>query len=268
MKAIYLLVFSLIGCLTKLSVAQTDLAKAWEQAQKEVHLGQYPAATQALFQSPLDHPDYFYNLGTLFALQGQLPLALAYLERAAQDHSLDPQIQYQIRAVEERLHLPARQLSFLDRLSLDEIRSFLGILSLLFLVSAGRSLLKTRQLLHPFRQPAPLLLLLACLFSFSFYQFERWSNEHPLAIPLQTILLRSGPGEHFSSLQTLQAGSRVRLLKTASQEGWRQVREIRSSQRGWVQESSLLQVSDIRATQSHTDLPPHWKSSHLEGEKS
>lgn len=192
----------------------------------------------------------FYNLGTL-ALSLQKPgEALAYLERAKALDPFDADTAQNLKIARDQTALalgsalkldPASHWSesLADRVSLEEIRGVLGAIGLLTVFFWFRSYRKHRRFLRVFWEAPGLLGLSAAILTLGLYICDRRAEAYPPAIALERVTLRSGPGDGYLAMGTLEPGVRVRIEDQNPNAGWIQVR-YGPDQVAWVTTGSLL----------------------------
>ena len=258
---------------------------AWEAAKNLYDSQKFQDSLIALQGKPLDNANYYYNLGTSYYKLTQIGPAIAYLEKANRLRPHDSDTRYNLSIARaalgqtigvDKLDPASNGLDQLAaQLSLDEVRVLLGFFGMLVLLVWLRTYLKTRSLRKVFMTPhlraragegqsgasfAPMtplaiaglvgLLLISCIFG-----LEKWASTTPAAVSLHRHSVRSGPGERYSELAKLEAGTQLRILPTSSEastdlsstgqdtpgktETWQQVRYSHDGI-GWVKMSSLL----------------------------
>ena len=232
----------------------------WNEAKIRYDQHEYSEALQALLNHPKDNSAYHYNLGNIYFRLGKGGAALAHLEKANRMHPHEPDIQYNLTLVRSSLSkLNSSQTldsasnwveQMADRLSLDEIRTALGLLGWGVALLWVRAYLKTRTVRRAFLRPSGLFPFLGFLIFAGVYGIQRWGNSCPPAISLQQQSIRSGPGEDYLELATAYEGSKVRILGTSSEESassastpqiWRQVRYSQDGV-GWIKDDYLLML--------------------------
>jgi tetratricopeptide (TPR) repeat protein len=234
----------------------------WETAKNLYDSQRFQETLDALHAKPLDNANYYYNLGTVYYKLTQLGPAIANLEKANRLRLHDSDIKYNLAIAKAVLgqaigpdkldpaSTPLEQLA--DQISLDEVRTLLGFLGLLVLVVWIRAYLNTRSIRKIFTTSLGNIGLAVFILTTCIFGLERWSSSSPPAVSIQRHSVRSGPGEHFSELARLEAGSKLRLLPTLTEassdlsisdpgkaETWQQVRYSHEGI-GWVKISSLL----------------------------
>ena len=226
----------------------------WQEAQSFYDQGKYEDALKTLKENPSETGSYYYNLGSVFLKLSRPGPAVAYLERANRVQPHDSSIQQNLKIAKSALaqligndHLdPASSglESFVDRVSLDEVRGGLGLLGFILILFWFRAYVKLRSLRKTILQPAGFLTLISLGLMISLYAAERIAENHPAAICVEREVIRSGPGDRYLELAQAEPGVKVRLLgpnETAdnSHEIWEQVR-YSSSGIGWIKSDGLL----------------------------
>jgi len=227
----------------------------WAEAQGFYKSHEFDRALEVFKSHPREGDStYFYNLGTTYYHLNQPGLALAYLEKANRLSPHDPDTQYNLnqarlllekRIAQNQLDPASSVLEQLaDRISLDEARATLGLLTLLVTLVWMRTYLKTRNLKSTIFQPSGYIGISALILCLSIYAIQRWAQSTPPAMILEQQVLRSGPGSQFMELGNVTPGVKVRLLhQTAIEEGsqtlWHQIRFSGNSV-GWIKSSALL----------------------------
>jgi tetratricopeptide (TPR) repeat protein len=247
------------GFILAIAIAPAHAAKtpwgSWEQAKSLFDSGKYEEALESLKSHPSDEASYFYNLGTIYNKIGRVGTGVAYLEKANRLEPHDPAIQRNLSLARVELgrlighdHLdPASTWSerIADQVSLDEIRSTLGLLGSITLILWIRAYLRTRRLRKTLLQPAGVCAFIGFLITAGLYAMDRMAEAHPPAICIERQVVRSGPGNHFLELSQVEAGAKLRVLgpeaaaEGAPTEQWRQVRFSQDGI-GWVRVASLL----------------------------
>lgn len=257
--------------LSSLAPAQASEWGPWEDARALYDAGNYAGALEALKSRPVfDSPSYFYNLGSVYFRMGELGSAMAYLEKAKRMNPQDPDIGHNLELVRQALTAKAG-ISRLDpasnwaeaaadHLPLEPVGGTVALILFLALVLSIRNYRKTRSsntagtpraaLVHALTRRSGLVSLFALLAMGGLVAVESLGESAPPAVLLTSQVVRSGPGERFLDLATLQAGVKVRLTGRVTQESnapegngqaelWRQVR-YGADAVGWIKGSSLL----------------------------
>jgi tetratricopeptide (TPR) repeat protein len=232
----------------------------WQEAKNFYEAGDYEAALQVFKAHPREGSSYYFNLGTLYSRLHRWGEAIAHLEKANKLHPHDPDIQFNLAFVRNELsqQLGSEKLDpasswveeLADRVSLDEVRATLGLLGVIVLALWIQAYWKTRDLKHAIIQPSGIIGLFCFFITLGIYGIQRWADEHPPAICLNHLVIRSGPGNHFLELSQLNAGTKVRLLGPSAPEAiqgsnspqsevWKQIR-YSAEGIGWIPASSLL----------------------------
>ncbi len=230
----------------------------WLRAKSSYDSQKYEDALEVFKEHPKDDASYHYNLGTVYFKLGKFGASLAHLEKANRMHPHDSDIQHNLSLVRNRLTQlmgadkldPASTLpeQIADRLSLDEIRTALGLLGMIAVILWIRNYLKTHSLKNAILSPTGLFALTGFIVAAGVYGIQRWADAYPPAICLQKEPIRSGPGEHYIELSQTEEGSKLRLLGPTAQdsssvqnesETWHQVR-YSGDGIGWVKSSCLL----------------------------
>jgi hypothetical protein len=171
------------------------------------------------------------------------------LEKANKRHPHDPTIQKNLRLAQASLAQtlgkdrldPASSFleSLADPLSLEEIRTAIGVICLILAILWLRAYSRSRSLRRTLLQPAGMLGLVGLSLMIAIYGIQRNADASPPAFLVERQTVRSGPGEHFLDLGTVEAGVKVRLTGSSAAPDWKQVRYSGESV-GWVPGSSLL----------------------------
>lgn len=227
----------------------------WKDAKSFYDVGKYEDALRALQQHPQESASYYYNLGTLFFQNGNLGQSVGYLEKANRLNPHDPDTQYHLsiarsalgRALGEDKVDPASSWleGLADRISLEEVRTTLGLLAMIVILLWIRAYWATRNIKAALFKISGLLGILGFSITAGIYGIQRWANSCPPAISLERLSVRSGPGEHYLELSQIEAGAKLRLLGPAAQAGqgetWKQVRFSQDGI-GWAKAGSLLEL--------------------------
>lgn len=239
----------------------------WEGAKNLFDSQRFQEALQALQEKPLESPNYYYNLGTVYYKLTQIGPAIAYLEKANRLRPRDSDIQHNLSIARtvlgqaigvDKMDPASNALEQLaDQISLDEVRALMGFFGMAFLLVWLRAYLTTRSIRKVFTTPLGNIGLAGLILTSCIFGLEKWSSTTPPAISIQRHSVRSGPGEHYSELAKLEPGSKVRLLSTSTESStdlpgtansgktqaepvtWQQVRFTQQGV-GWVKISSLL----------------------------
>ena len=228
----------------------------WQEARKDYDSGNYEQALFAFQTHPADDANYHYNLGTLYYRMIRYGHALAHLEKANLLQPHDSDIQYNLSQVQSKLGQilgvenldPAsswlEKLS--DRLSLQEIRTALGLLGIILVMTWLHGYRKVKDLTKTLLRPAALISLAAFSTTASIYGLQRFTATASPSYCTSSQVVRSGPGEHFLELARLKEGMKLRLLsQSVSAQGhlelWSQVRYSQDGI-GWVKASGLLSL--------------------------
>lgn len=219
----------------------------WQEATRLAEAGKYSEALQAFKTHPGESAQYFYNIGTLHDRLGQPGLAVAYLSKANRLHPHDPETQHNLQIAQaslgkligkDRLDPASSGLEAMaDRVSLGEVRGALGLLGLIVAGLWLRAYLRTRSLKRTLLQPSGLIGLIGFAITVGLYAAERLAEAHPPAYAIDRLTIRSGPGDQFAQLATIEAGVKIRLM--GESKAWRQIRYSQDGI-GWVPTSSLL----------------------------
>ena len=220
----------------------------WNQA-KQLHDTQhFDEALKELQTHPQDNASYYYNVGTLFLQLKKPSKAIAYLEKAYRLQPHDPEIQANLALAKEEVGfiLGSDQLdpasSWIekmgDHIPAAEAQGAVALLSLVFIGVWIRTYLKIRNLKRFISQPATLICLIGLLITSTVFGLQKWAEARPIAVSIDLMIIRSGPGEHYVQLGQIQPGTKIRLLSSA-EDSWIQVR-YSSDEIGWVKMSGLL----------------------------
>ena len=243
----------------------------WQEAKTNYDTQKFQEALKAFQEHPKNDASYHYNLGAVYYRLGKMGAALGHFEKANRMSPHDPDIQYNLSLVKNQLSrsIGAEKLDpastwveeISDRLSLDEVRTAIGLLGLILVLLWTKTYLSTQTLKTALLNPKSLLALAGFIVSSSVYGIQRWGDSCPPAILLQKQTIRSGPGDHFIELAQTDEGSKLRILgpsattagsppagnvtgdPTQQPEGGSEVwRQVRYSQEGigWIRASSLL----------------------------
>jgi tetratricopeptide (TPR) repeat protein len=239
--------------------AQKPIPTEWKQFQTLYGQGKYQEGLSVLLTLASqfhDDPTYYYNLGTTYLQVNQLGLALAYLEKANRLWPHQTHIQSNLLEVQKKLQIrsknaPSEPLGetltlfeqIADRLSLDELRTALGLFGFIVLALWSKAYWTHRNLRQTLVHPVRLLCMAGFILTFSLYLLQQSVMTHPPSICIMTQIIKSGPGEHFVNVTSLEEGAKVRLLgpeKIASNhEIWKQIR-YSATGIGWARASHLL----------------------------
>ncbi len=229
----------------------------WKEAKTLYDEQKFESSLAAFLENPQENASYHYNLGAVYFRLKKLGASLAHFEKANRMHPHDADTQYNLSLVRNSLKqtLSSDQLDpasdwfelIADRLSLEEVRTALGLLGLITTLVWIRVYYKTRDFKKTILHPTALLALAGCIASASVYGLQRLTHSSPPAICIQRESIRSGPGEHYLELVQIEEGVKVRLLgpsmKTtqphSSDELWHQIRYSEEGI-GWMKNSSIL----------------------------
>ncbi|MEO5971220.1 MAG: hypothetical protein ABIQ95_14930 [Bdellovibrionia bacterium] len=237
----------------------------WETARNLYDSQRFQDALEALQTKPLDNANYYYNLGTIQYKLTQLGPAIAHLEKANRLRPHDSDIRYNLSLARsvlgqaigaDKLDPASNALEQLaDQVSLDEVRFLLGLLGMLVLLAWLRAYLNTRSIRKMFMTPLGNIGLAGFILTTCIFGLQKWASTAPPAVSIQRHSVRSGPGERYSELARLEAGTKLRLLPTSTESStelstnlqgsqekrdtWQQVRYSHEGI-GWVKISSLL----------------------------
>lgn len=222
----------------------------WQDARTLYEQGKFEDAFKALSAQPSTDAFYFYNLGTIAYRLGRTGAALGYFEKANRLKSHDPDIRHNLEAVKADLSrtLGTEKLdpasswaeNLADHVSLEELRGVLGLMGLILSFFWIQIYRKSRSLRPTLLHPAGLIgsAMLAVLIGL--YGLEIQANSHSPAVALLRETIRSGPGDTFVQLSTVEAGTKVRLLGPST-NSWFQVRFSRDGV-GWIPAASLVVI--------------------------
>jgi len=230
----------------------------WQDARQLYQSGKFDEAFQSLSSQPGGNdPVYYYNLGTIAYRQGRTGAALGYFEKANRLKRHDPDIYHNLELARTDLEKtlgpgkldPASSWTetLADQVSLEEIRGVLGAILLILAVFWIRTYWKNRDLKQTLLRPAALIGALALALVGGLYWTETLASSRSPAIALSRQPIRSGPGESYVELSAVDAGTKVRLLGTASSgdsqgsEAWLQIR-FSSDGIGWVKAKDFLVI--------------------------
>jgi len=231
-----------------------DQAAAYAALHADFDSGNFALALQQLQSHPEDNAVYYYNLGTTLLKLKRVGQATAYLEKANRIQPHDLAIQQNLQLARgalsqaigpDRLDPASTWLETLaDHLRLDEIRGAFGLVGFVIALFWIRCYLKTRKLSETLLKPAGLLGIGALAITACLYSLERVSGANPVAICLEQISIRSGPGNTYVEVAEAPAGEKLRALGPTVSSGttpelWRQVR-YSSDGIGWVPASDVL----------------------------
>ena len=238
-----------------IDVNSQQSAQDWKNAQDTYKAGKLEDSLRLFMQNPSGDASYYYNLGTINFKLGHYGLAVAYLEKANRQRPHDPDIQFNLNLAKGSLgqaigtdHLdPASTWveAAADRVPLDEIRGIIGLMGFILAVFWSQRYLKTRRLDETLLRPAGLISLFALLMMVGVYSAQRLAQSHPPAVSLDSLIIRSGPGDQYLELSRAQPGMKLRVLgpvansSNSKDEVWRQIRYT-PEEVGWVRASSLL----------------------------
>lgn len=233
----------------------------WQEARQLYQSGKYDDAFQSLNSQPSGNdPVYFYNLGTIAYRQGHTGAALGYFEKANRLKRHDPDIYHNLEVTRSELERtlgpgkldPASTWTetLADQVSLEEIRGVLGAILLILATFWIRTYWKNRDLKETLLRPAALIGAVALTLVGGLYWTETLASARSPAVALSRQPIRSGPGDSFVELSQVDAGTKLRLLGTASSENaapapgseeWLQVRYSPDGI-GWVKAKDFLVI--------------------------
>ena len=211
----------------------------------------YDSMLQTLLSQPRSDAYYFYNVGTVYAHLRQWGPSVAYLSKARAMLIVDADVLQNLKFAQaelrqtigaEKLDPSSSTLELIrDSLTLDGLRLAIGSSALIALCLLFTSYAKTRRALPALRAPTSFLGLVFLAVAASFAFIKVWTDFSPPAISLENMIARSGPGDQYVELAKIEAGSRLRLLRTLEQdhEIWQQIRYSPDGV-AWVKQKSLL----------------------------
>jgi tetratricopeptide (TPR) repeat protein len=238
----------------------------WESVKTLYDSLKYREALEALQSKPSEKANYFYNLGTIYYKLVDMGPAVAHLEKANRLQPHDPSIQANLALSRLALiqtigsdKLDPASSSFEqwgEEAPTEETQSILYFLVVISLLAWLSAYLKFRSLPKMLTSLLGNIGLVGFLLAATLYFANHWANRNPVAVLLQRQTIRSGPGDHYSSLSQLDAGVKVRILPNSTEnstdmtltsssnpahqtESWQQVR-YSSEGIGWVKISNLL----------------------------
>ena len=246
------------------TLSTQSFASTWEETKGLYDSYRYEEALKSFLDHPENNAAYYYNLGTLYYKLHNLGASVAYLEKSNHLKPHDPDIQFNLTLARMKLGQAIGQEKLdpsstwteqlADRVSLDEVRSTLGLLGLIVVLLWIRAYVKTRNLKKMIFQPAGIIGLVGLVITICMYGIQRWAEAYPPVVCLEKQAIRSGPGAHYAELAQIDGGSKLRLLGPSaqdsalntlestpgnSQEIWRQVRYSEDGV-GWVKAAGLL----------------------------
>jgi tetratricopeptide (TPR) repeat protein len=232
----------------------------WQEAHQLYQSGKYEEAFQSLSAQPSGNdPVYFYNLGTIAYRLGRPGAALGYFEKANRLKRHDPDIYHNLELTRSELEKtlgpgkldPASNWTetLADQVSLEEIRGVFGAILLILAIFWIRTYWKNRDLKQTLLRPAALIGAVALSLVGGLYWTETLASSRSPAVALNRQPIRSGPGDRFIELAQVDAGTKVRVLGTASSEQsaagaseeWFQVRYSQDGI-GWVRAKDFLVI--------------------------
>lgn len=228
----------------------------WQEARQLYQSGKYDEAFQSLSTQPSGNdPLYFYNLGTIAYRQGRTGAALGYFEKANRLKRHDPDIYHNLELTRSQLEKtlgsgkldPASNWTetLADQVSLEEIRGVLGAIMLILAIFWLRTYWKNRDIKQTLLRPAALIGAVALALVGGLYWTETLASARSPVVALSRQSIRSGPGDSFIELGQIDAGTKVRLLGSASSENvaeeWLQVRFSQDGI-GWVRAKDFLVI--------------------------
>jgi tetratricopeptide (TPR) repeat protein len=205
--------------------AQTGYG-AWQEAKTFYDAGKYEDAFRSLRSNPTENAAYYYNLGTIAYKLGRPGTAVAFLEKAAELQPGDSATSHNLQLSRAALtHLigqdrldPATTWyeSLADRAATPEAKGAIGLVGLIVALGWFRAFRRVRSLGPTLLEPAGMLGALGLAATVGVFGAGRLAELHPPAICVERQVVRSGPGEHFLEIGSVEAGSRIRLLGPAA----------------------------------------------------
>ncbi len=228
-------------------LANADLPSL-ETAEKQFQAGEWEKAGQSLKAvlasegTDSQPPAFFFNYGTALARSGAVGPGYIALMRAAFSAPFDSDIRHHLQKVE--LAVPATARAVRPAVWLSFWPAALRFLSPWLWIFFGLTASAIAfWLLGSADKGPPLVagLVAGSLFTISTFAFLQ--NRLPVAGVISTIKVKSGPGNTFTDITTLEPGCLVN--EDGERDGWRKIRFQKGDSEetvGWVEPSGLLGV--------------------------
>lgn len=238
---------SICVCFVVESVAKADQSSL-DTAEKQFQAAEWEKAGQTLkavlAQEGADSqpPAFFFNYGTALARSGAVGPGYISLMRAASSAPFDSDIRHHLQKVEPavpttaRAVRPALWFSFWPS-TLRFVSPWLWLICGLTASAVAFWLLGSADK----ALPAGAGLLAGLLLAISALAFLQ--NRLPVAGAMATIKVKSGPGNTFTDITTIEPGALVN--EDGERDGWRKIRFQKGDSEetvGWVEPSGLLGV--------------------------
>jgi hypothetical protein len=212
----------------------SDLAKSLEDAYVKAD---WPNAIKMLLEhkESFQEGNYYYNLGTIYAKQGNLAAARYHLEKSIKTGGEEFKAFSNLQLIKEKLNVPELETSPLlyeRAISFSMATPVALYLSLTLLLSmAVLFLIKFKKI-----KKIRLMILAFAVALVPYCGAKFWLSKKNFAIAFQDTPIRVGPSEIYESLGVLKAGSKVIVDSLNNDHFW-----IKHPQQlsGWVKKENL-----------------------------